>query len=417
LWQGGDPVGTVDVVVVGAGIAGLACAQALVRRRMAVVVLEARERLGGRVHTLRLDDEGPIELGAQVVHGRAAATWEVLREAGIPAVPLPRSPELLLAAAGGHRGFDALGPAVPTPWQVGERLGREGLGDVPLGTGLEAIGLRGVEARIAAEWLAQVWAGGPDDLSACGVAAAQAGAGLGGDEYVVVPGYDRVLERLGAGLDVGLGCPVDRLTWRPGAVEAQTPGAPVWARAAAVTVPPSVVAAGTLRFAPGLPPAKAAAAARLPLADGIVVVVELIVPAQRSTHVLAVDGRGLWRSTAGSPVVVGVAKGAATAAVRSAARDLGALDGLLDGLLPWYRPGWLASARVVDWGTDPWSLGTYTYPRVGHLDAPRVWAAPVASTLFFAGEATAGAHGGGMVHGGLESGHRAAAEIAEVLTC
>src|SRR5205085_246434 len=64
-----------DVVVVGAGVAGLACARALADEGVEVVVLEARERIGGRIRTLRVEGEAPVELGASVVHGDAATTW------------------------------------------------------------------------------------------------------------------------------------------------------------------------------------------------------------------------------------------------------------------------------------------------------------------------------------------------------
>ena len=70
----------------------------------------------------------------------------------------------------------------------------------------------------------------------------------------------------------------------------------------------------------------------------------------------------------------------------------------------------LKSAYLHDWQTDPFSRGAYSYVRTGASDAPEVLGRPVDNTLFFAGEATDGEHGG-TVHGAIASGYRAAAEI------
>ena len=78
-----------DVAVVGAGVAGLAAARELRRRGLAVVVLEARDRIGGRIFTVhdpRLPL--PVELGAEFVHGAAPLTYRVLAEEGVTTIDL-----------------------------------------------------------------------------------------------------------------------------------------------------------------------------------------------------------------------------------------------------------------------------------------------------------------------------------------
>jgi monoamine oxidase len=70
----------------------------------------------------------------------------------------------------------------------------------------------------------------------------------------------------------------------------------------------------------------------------------------------------------------------------------------------------------VDWGLDPLATGAFSYPRQGHLDAPMTWREVVGGTLFFAGEATCAELHPAMVHGALESGMRAAAEVEQHLT-
>jgi monoamine oxidase len=70
---------------------------------------------------------------------------------------------------------------------------------------------------------------------------------------------------------------------------------------------------------------------------------------------------------------------------------------------------------VADWGADPWSLGGYSYPRISALDEPATLAAPIDRTMFFAGEATCTQTHRGMIQGALDSGLRAAAEVATAL--
>src|ERR1041385_7305687 len=71
-----------EVVIIGAGVAGLTAARALSASGLRVLVLEARDRLGGRVLTHHMAD-GPVELGAEFVHGASVTTMDVVQEAGL----------------------------------------------------------------------------------------------------------------------------------------------------------------------------------------------------------------------------------------------------------------------------------------------------------------------------------------------
>ena len=73
--------------------------------------------------------------------------------------------------------------------------------------------------------------------------------------------------------------------------------------------------------------------------------------------------------------------------------------------------GQLLSWHLHNWATDPYALGVYSYMLVGGLDAPRLLAAPLANTLFFAGEATVGGGFNATMEGAVQSGRRAAEEI------
>lgn len=79
-----------DVIVIGAGAAGLAAARVLSGAGKRVCLLEARDRIGGRISTLHLPDLPlPIELGAEFIHGESTTTLPIVDAAGLAAVELP----------------------------------------------------------------------------------------------------------------------------------------------------------------------------------------------------------------------------------------------------------------------------------------------------------------------------------------
>jgi monoamine oxidase len=77
--------------------------------------------------------------------------------------------------------------------------------------------------------------------------------------------------------------------------------------------------------------------------------------------------------------------------------------------------GMLEGAYFHDWQTDPFSMGAYSYGKVGANAAQEVIERPVDNTLYFAGEATDTSGNNGTVHGAIESGHRAARQILRTL--
>ncbi len=395
------------MVVVGAGIAGLACAQALAGDRQ-VVVLEARNRVGGRVHTLRMPSGEVVELGAQVVHPTLDPVLDrIIRMARIRAVPLELDTDLFVVT--GDERWDAAGIArdrPPAPWVVERQLGTRFPGR---GTVTEAlVGLPDASRALAGAWLDQVLGGDCKTLDLQSVASARE-ARPPGREVVLVDGFDQVTAAGAADLDIRLACPVETIRWSEHGVEI-VGAVRLTARAAVVTVPPSVVLAGGITFSPALPAEKTDALAALASADALAVVLTTSAVALRSRCVLLADPPyGLWRTNAGSVVVVGHVKGPAVVAARSwdwsvdrASEVVGALDPAL---------GPVTSVALHDWGADPWARGAYSTPVAGADVAARRWARPVGGVLHFAGEASADASHRGLVQGALTTGGRAAREI------
>lgn len=419
-----------DVVIVGAGISGLACAAELSRHGIQPVILEARDVVGGRIRTYRPPDGGPVlELGAQVIHGdrnpvRDLARHEMPAVPSPPSRPLPRRIAAWTVLRGQVAPLGALAAGGMPPWEAERRLmaddasqpgndapscGPDDHGDIPVASWLAAQRITGDHMLAAAEWFRQNWAAEPADLSSRGVACARRQDATGDGEYAFEGGFRSLADVLAAALDIRLRTPARALTWAPGRVEvAAGDGGKVTAAAAVITAPPPVAVGEGLAIA-ALPPEKVAAAAALPSGDGLCAVATLSRPAPESAVVFDADGQGGFvRCTAGRPEVLVVAKARAAAAVRAAG-----LAGLVGRVFPRWTAPEVTSAQVADWGRDPWSAGVFSYPGMGAGWAARTWAAPVQRTLFFAGEATTAGSLPPTVHGALGSGLRAAGQLVE----
>ena len=189
------------VVVVGAGVAGLAAARELADAGAEVVVLEARDRIGGRIFTDRSTGQ-PVDLGASWIHGVR----------GNPVVPLAgrRHPFDYENAELFERGRTVAWPSLDRLLRraaaYGERLDE----DVPLAVGLRRAGARGrrVEQAIVTE-IEHEYAADVEDLSLWWW---YEGDAFGGGDALLPEGYDAVPRRLARGLDVRLGEPAAR--WR-----------------------------------------------------------------------------------------------------------------------------------------------------------------------------------------------------------
>lgn len=440
---------TADVVVIGAGAAGLACARALHDAGARTLVVEARDRVGGRVHTVRVPGlAAPVELGAEFVHGTPAALWELVDAAALRVVDaveehLVRDGDRLrrrddFSGEMGHvlAGLDA------------ERVDRSFAAylDASWG-GAEHAELR----RLACGYVEGFHAAPAADVGVVGLARAE-GAASGNDQaFRIVDGYDRVLEPLvdpGArALPVRLNTVVRAVRWSRGAVELRVAHdgreETVRARAAVVTLPVGVLRApvdapGAVAFDPPLDAKRAAL-------DGIGVgpVCRMVlrfhrrfwespggVPALEDPE----DGAALafvhapdtavpvWWSLRAlrAPVLVGWAGGPRAErllALDAAAREAEAVRALATtfALTPDAVAESLVALHEHDWSADPYARGAYTYARVGGADAGAALARPLDGTLFFAGEATASGGNAGTVHGALTSGRRAAREVLAAL--
>jgi monoamine oxidase len=439
-----------DVAIVGAGVAGLAAMRALEERGIRTCVLEARDRIGGRVWTVR--DERvphPIELGAEFVHGSAPEVLALADDA-----------RALLYAIEGDRWRSRAGrlSRLDDFWKrlhtimrhldarKADRSFEDFLEDAP-----------GGRSAADARTLARTFVEGFHAADATQISArALADGGSPSEDrdeqrqMRVLGGYDRVPEWLARGLRHRImpEMVVERVAWGDGdvAMLARHRNASslttIAARAAILTVPLGVLLApagerGAIAFSPELPVIERT---RSRLTMGAVVRVVVLFRERWWTERLRSVPRGaslesmsflhgdspdvpVWWTLhpMQTPVMTGWAGGPAAQRLSGRGseeiedRALAALAANL-GVTRRRVASQVEACWTHDWQHDPFSRGAYSYALVGGADGSRHLARPIARTLWFAGEAADPEGRNGTVHGAIASGRRAAHAIARALS-
>jgi monoamine oxidase len=421
------------VIVIGAGIAGLSAARTLAEAGNRVTLIEARDRVGGRIHTLPAIDGGlPVELGAEFIHGLPPELIDLVDEAGLTRFELQGDSRCYRHGRGigpcdDHRGVD----------QVFDQLSDLQLpNDSPDLSFHEFAVLRGFSPETTAwatNYVEGFNAADADRISVLSLAKQQAAEdAISGDRvFRVVEGYAQLpafLERrfLQAGGELLLSAPVRSVDWQPGRVEvAILDGRIFQASAAILTLPLGVLQSKSVSFTPE--PRILETAARLTMGPVARIVYEF--------------DRGFW-STFGS--LDGVSFLFAPQAIpptwwTTNPKPSSLLTGWMAGRrvrnvkiddLPGTGLATLAAflnsapadlrrhllrCHLHDWQRDPHTLGAYTYVPKGAIHASDELSVPVEKTLFFAGEHTDTSGHWGTVHGALRSGYRAARQLLEAI--
>jgi monoamine oxidase len=397
-----------DTIVIGAGVSGLAAARELRRAGREVLVLEARDRIGGRIHTVR--PEGwplPLEAGAEFVHGRPPALLALTPGRS----ELPRGRYMQ-----GLQRRDELWDVVMKKLDQLPPSRRDRSMKTAFSSARWKRLTTPAERQMAAAYVEGFNAARLDGASEKAIEQ-QIGAAdrVQGDRVARLPGgYDAVPRRLARGLRVELGKPVREIHWQRGKVAVRTDDVLYEAKRVVITLPLGVLQAGMVRFKPALPSWKRRAIAALEMGP-VVKIALLFDRAHWPEDLVFLQAPGtpvptFWRMLPSpAPALMGWA--ASRNALRLTRRNAvgQAVDSLAVALGKRVRP---SRALVFDWQDDPLARGAYSWVPVGALPAQRVLARRV-GPLFFAGEATDFEGACGTVHGALESGHRVAREILD----
>lgn len=409
-------------IIIGGGIAGLAAALKLTQNNISTTVLEAKSRFGGRIHTIRHSGI-PIEFGAEFVHGRSKPLLEAIQHAGLSMQTVPDT----------HRTFEDGKFHDANTWNVvADILNRVDVlaPDCSIDDFLAGQPLDSRTRTQVKNFITGFDAAHTDRISAHACRRAEYSAEqMNMDQQSrIAEGYSalvdyfvREIEARGGRLITGAKARCIR--WKKEDVEvlAGVGGgeATFRGRVAVVTLPVGVLKIGDVVFEPSVPD-KIEAANGLEFGNAVKVIFHFKDASWNDFGFIHVPDAPIptWWSDSRGPIVTGWAGGTQADALLGFSTDRLCATGLeiVSKILFDCKPASdlcrsLLGVHYYNWADDPDIRGAYSYIPVNGLDLPKLLAAPVAGTLFFAGEATVKDAQTGTVFGALETGLRAAQEI------
>ncbi len=413
-----------DVVIIGAGAAGLAAAKKLQQHGLNTIVLEARDRIGGRIHT---DPSTNIELGAEFIHGTNASTWQILAEAKLHAEAAnDAAPHI-----GARKRMFVINGKLQSE-EFSRRVVQ--LGDASEDYANEtALSLRefiynlgngeNVETKTATERIARLETGDANKLCVRELGRERALNTSGWENYRVTQGYSAITKYLATDINIRTNCPVREIVWHNHGATLKLSHGELQCKHVIVTVPLSLLKHNQLGFSPALPEQKRWAIDALEMGTAFKLALRFKKQTWPDFGFLALDNPSFvwWMGPTGKNFeasLIGFAGGnSATEQIEYDQESLieDSLSELSQVLGPEIQDQYL-DASLSNWIHDPWTLGSYSYAPLGASGARQTLAEPVGQTLFFAGEATNTIGHAATVHGAIETGWRAAKEIIDIHT-
>lgn len=417
------------ILIVGAGMAGLAAAHSLIQYGHEVIVLEARNRIGGRVWTSSHWPDAPLDLGATWIHGVEGNPMSRLAvQLGARTLATSYESSVLFDTSGEplnsaqETQLDGLRAQVSQALRAAQQQETDQSIQRAIENALHWNALTPREKQLVEFILngsiEHEYAGSTEQLSARWYDAAET---FPGADALFVNGFQTIIEHLAQGVDVRLEQVVQRVEWASAAVSVVTDKGIHSADAAILTLPLGVLKAGDVAFAPALPARKRRAINALGMGvlnKCYLRFPEAFWPTTFDWIEYVPPRRGEWSEwvsfarTLNLPILLGfnaadhgrsIEKWSDDQIVASAMHTLRSIFGQ-------EVPAPL-EFQITRWMSDPWAYGSYSYNAIGSTPAMRRHLAEsVNGKLFFAGEATESRHFA-TVHGAYLSGLRAAREV------
>ena len=382
-----------DIAVIGAGAAGLAAGLSLKASGRSFIVLEARNRVGGRAFT---DTESlglPVDCGAHWLHAAAQNPFtKIADQLGVSYNDQTSWDDWALYTKGGlapEETAEEVGAYMDKAMTRIDEAGASGR-DVAFSDFMEPGNRWNPLFR---QMIGQITSHDPKDCSTLDTARYE---DEGGD-FPVEDGFGALVKRHAAGLDVTLSTPVSHIDWSGPEVKITTPRGTITARAIVLAVPVNVLIAGLIRFSPGLPHALTQAFNDCPMGVSEKLAMLLDQPLEGVEHLHGdiVDLSGaarqpfnLYVNPFGRPLIVSHMAGAygrEMERLSDAEIEAVALDALSEAFGASVRKRVVKTLRT-HWASDPFTLGGYSHARPGRAQSRLMFGEPLGDRIVLAGE-------------------------------
>jgi monoamine oxidase len=421
-----------DTIVVGAGAAGLAAARTLQDAKRSVLILEARDRIGGRVDTNYDFAPHPVECGAEYIQGENVPTWNWVRRYRLKTLPaferddqqfmyvqqklLPISEWSTLPGMEFLSGIeDARLYKLLTDWIIAKKP------DVSLARflSIHQIALPPEVYRIVDHFLSDSYAANLDQLGVYGLMELTY-EGDGDRNFRLQDGYSHLFKQFAAGLNIRSATPVTQIRWNSSGVQIQTATDTTYtAKQVIITLPLALLQKNAVGFEPKLPAVKLNAIHGLGAGHITKLILKFDQPfwsKEMEYCLTTLETKVWWRPGWGrrneAPVLTAYTGASGADQLGQLGREGAIQLGLqnLEQMFGMQLADRLIDALFVDWQADPYAQMAYSFVPVDGQGLRMQLAQPIDQVLFFAGEATHPTRAA-TVHGALESGIRAAHEI------
>jgi monoamine oxidase len=417
-----------DVIVVGAGIAGLSAALDLRKQSKAVMIIEARERTGGRIHSAREGNfSKPVEAGAEFVHGNAPMLHKLFESAGIPLVKTESNAWEI--ERGKLKPSDIVTPDIEMLSNALQKLKVDITMSEFLNTNFPGSGFGSLRENV--KYMVQ----GFDAADVTKISALSLRDEWSDDESFSgkrpMEGYSQLIDSLTeeareTGVELLLNSPVKEIRWKPGKAEVFSRLGQFQAQKILVTAPASVLKSGAIKFVPALTNHNRALQ-QIETGGVIKFLFEFKEalwekPGSGFRHmrnlgfVFSDAPIPTWWTQLPSPfpLMTGWLAGPFTARSREIdelmTSALESLAYIFDCPVDTIKSKLVAS-RIVNWVDDKFSMGAYAYKTPQTGDALKIITEPADKTIFFAGEAFSTGKEMGTVEAALISAHAAVQKI------